>query len=212
MYSNTLSQNIFLCVLYWYTYFHYYMLVLLACFLCLFLNTHILTISDYGHPETDPIHDRLQLLDVRHMFLLLSFCCDFYIKFTFTYLQLHKPFLLILTLILCSFKCHDSAVNPRETAQQLCTLATDLMTIMSWWQKQHIALQNTIKTLRTELHKTKTELTEAEGSVELLTATKDICKDGKSFSFLCFISLQFLFTTLSVSKETILPLFFYRPT
>lgn len=56
------------------------------------------------------------------------------------------------------------------------------MTIMSRWQKQQLALQHTVQTLRTELIKTKTKLSEAQGSAELLAATKDFCKDGKACS------------------------------
>ncbi|KAK7172412.1 hypothetical protein R3I93_004671 [Phoxinus phoxinus] len=80
-------------------------------------------------------------------------------------------------LQLLAYKCHDPTVNPRETGQQLCTLATDVMAIMSRWQKQKQGLQQTVQSLRTELNRTKRQLAEAQGSAELLAATKDFCKD-----------------------------------
>jgi len=55
---------------------------------------------------------------------------------------------------------------------------------MSQWHRQKIALQNTVQILRTELNKTKTKLSEAQGLAELLAATKDFCKDGKAFCVL----------------------------
>lgn len=76
--TQTYSQNSFICVLYCNTYFYYYMLVLFAYLLYLFLNTHInlpfqimadctspSKIPKIHHPEADVIHDRLQLLAVR---------------------------------------------------------------------------------------------------------------------------------------------------
>lgn len=69
---------------------------------------------------------------------------------------------------------------------------------------------NTVQTLRTELIKTKTKLSEAQGSAELLAATKDFCKDGKACSGTFFFTssqnndnVLFFFTDLNhVATQT----------
>lgn len=54
------------------------------------------------------------------------------------------------------------------------------MSVMSRWQKQKTALQQTIVTLRKELQKTQQQLSKVQASAETLAATQDFCKDGKN--------------------------------
>lgn len=100
----------------------------------------------------------------------------------------------MLTQILYSFSS-TSAMIPQSTLEKRANNfapLTDLMTIMSQWQKQQLALQQTVQTLRTELIETKTKLSEAQGSAELLAATKGFCKDGYTICLLLYILIFLL--------------------
>ncbi|KAG9261397.1 hypothetical protein AMEX_G24926 [Astyanax mexicanus] len=85
-------------------------------------------------------------------------------------------------LQLLAYKCRDPAANQAETAQQLCTVATDIMAMMSRCTKQNAGLQQTIKMLRKEREELLEEITKAKAASEAIAATAAFCKDEQQES------------------------------